>query len=1701
MQHAAQDASATTPHTTAEWQEWLAVWIQRTTGLAATEISAVAPLQSLGLSSRDVVILAGEIERTAGIRIDATVAYRYPTIAALASFLSTDDAVSQPASATAVMTDSGRGNRQHASQRDIAIVGMAGRYPGAADIDAMWRMFLEGRDGLGPLPVGRWSEYAGDPVVSQKIDNTPLTAGYLDNIADFDAEFFGLSPVEAANMDPQQRIMLELTWRALEQANIAASKLRGTQVGVYVGSVNNDYGMLISADPEAAHPYAVTGNSSAIIPNRISYTFDFRGPSISVDTACSSSLVATHQAVRDLRNGDADVAIAGGINIMANPFVSTSFGELGVLSPSGKIHAFSDDADGFVRSDGAGVLVLKRVADAVAAGDRILAVIKGSAVNSDGHSNGLTAPNPDAQIAVLQRAYADARINPAQVDFVDAHGTGTILGDPIEAQALGVVLGAGRSAETPLLLASAKTNFGHTESAAGSASLIKTVLAMQEDVLPASLHFNAPNPYIDFDANHLEVIQDPREWPEYSGRKLAGVSGFGFGGTNAHVVLSDFEPGDYPELAALSTPDTPVSPEKPVISADLHDFAITAASNPNFGPQLGRGTAQLADTEVLLPVSGLLASRMRVAAQTLANALKESVDGELPLIARGLAHQNQGRARAVVQASTAADAVRRLELVAQAKVAPGVSFANGPQAMGPVFVYSGFGSQHRKMAKELYELSSIFAARLVELDEYVQAESGWSAVELILDDSRTYDTESAQVVITVIQIALTDFLVSLGARPAAVLGMSMGEIAAAYAAGGLSAVDALRIASHRSRLMGEGEKSLSEDQLGAMAVVEFAAADLDTFIAENPEYAGIEPAVYAGPSMTTVGGPRVAVKKLVALLESQQKFARLLDVKGAGHTSALDPIMGELAAEIADIQPKPLRVPLFSSVDQNEVYPAGAIVHDADYFLRCTRQPVWFSDATTQAFAHGHETLVEVSPHPVALMAMMNTAFAVGKADAQLLFTLKRKVPATESIHALLAKLYVHGGDIDFARLVGRGAYIQAPGVQFKHQAYWTSARPTSHKQASLPGSQVILPDGLAFSTVAENVPSLPALLEAAVQVVNPEAQLVRSVEIQPLPASGELTTVARKHLGGLSLHVYRVIGETTILVGEGVASEAPVVAAGLDTFSIDGVSLDGRGTLGDSASAGAQVVPLVDPVQELVAAQLPDVSNDGFVWDAASGESIAERLRAIVSESMGYDAEDLPDELPLIDLGLDSLMGMRIKNRIEHDFQIPPLQVQALRDASVADVVHMVEDLVAESRPINYAAENSEIVPAEDTPSSIEGTEEINTAPEGTPTEASAETSTSVAGPAQNSQDNAAPVAPRDAAERLVFATWANITGAAVPGIQSPLPEITEAQAQAIAERLHERSEAEVSAEQILAAGTLEPLGNIVRESLETEVEGNVRVLRARPVDSHAPAVFMFHPAGGSSVVYQPLMRRLPAEVPVYGIERLEGELSDRAAAYLPEIVELAADYPIILGGWSFGGALAYEVADQLRQLYPEVKVASIALLDTVKPRNPAPDTIEETLARWDRYAAFAKKTYGLEFEVPTELLRTAGEPAMLEMVKDFLSNADTSATGISAGVLEHQRASFVDNRILDQVDMQRWAQVDVPVVLFRAERMHDGAIELEPAYADIAPDGGWAAIVSDLEIVQLRGDHLAVVDEPEIATVGKVLSAKIAALEESKR
>lgn len=1661
---------ATAPTTVPEMREWLRHWVSTTTGLDTAEITDDGLMEEFGLSSRDVVILSGDLERLTGVALDATVAYEHNTIDSLASYVMAQVHGASGRTPDISMSWAGGNDarvaaEQEPADRQIAVIGMAGRYPGAESVPAMWKLFEQGRSGVGELPEGRWSEYEGDPEMVRRMAEAQLTGGYLEDIASFDNEFFGLSPVEAENMDPQQRIILQLAWEALEDAHIPANALRGTRTGVFIGTTANDYGMLISADPTAAHPYALTGNASSIIANRISYAFDFRGPSVALDTACSSSLVAIHQAVHALRDGEARVALAGGVNILASPFGTVAFSELGVLSPTGGIRAFSADADGIVRSDGAGVVVLKRLSDARRDGDTVLAVIAGSAVNQDGRSNGLTAPNPEAQVEVLRQAYADARIDPVDVDYVEAHGTGTILGDPIEAGALGRVLGQGRDNASPLLLGSAKTNFGHTEAAAGVAGVIKVVEAMRHGMLPQSVNFTGPNPYIDFDRDHLEVIEDPREWPEYSGHAVAGVSGFGFGGTNAHVVVID------PAGAAPASVGEQADEERRAARPAVFDRTVTQTVEDDSGEKSERVIPHL------LPVSGLLPSRRRTAAGDLAAWLAETsgtVSRDLAATARTLGRRNHGRSRGVVLAHDLTEAAAGIGRLAEGRKGAGVAVADSPDREGAVWVYSGYGSQHRKMGKALIAQSPLFAARIREIATVIAAESGWNLLDIIEDDATNFDLETAQVGITAIQIALTDLMTALGARPAAVVGQSMGEIAAAYAVGGLSMEDAVRVACHRARLMGEGERLLPEDKLGAMAVVDLGAEELEAFTAENPEFAAIEPAVYAAPGMTTVGGPAGPVADLVARFEAEGRFARQMQVKGAGHTSMLDPILGELHAEICDISARPIHTPLYSTVDKGVVYGSGDTPHDADYFLRCTRQPVWFETATGAQFDAGFRTFVEFSPNPVALMPMMNTAFTREAGEASLMFLLKRKQPEADTVLTTVAELYARGADIDFTALTGPGSYAALPGIHWNLQRHWTDARPGGGAVHGMPGAKVTLPDGrVAFSVPVAEVTSVSALAQAAAAAVIPGVEIA-AVESYGALGSGtgadaeaEVTTVVQRSLGGLTVHLHLLTADGTArLVGEAFA---PTSGVGVTPVPADGAAGSGVLPAGPAVSAGpaASPAPAASQRGHGTTNALPTVDTDAARWDPASGQSVADRLRSVVSESMGYDVDDLPGELPLIDLGLDSLMGMRIKNRVEYDFDLPPLSIQELRDGSVDSVIALVEAQVAAKAAGGDSAPLAGAAPAA--------------------TDAAAGES-ATAEPAAAAGDGAPGqgigVAPRDAAERMVFGTWASITGVAPAGVTSPLNAIDESTARQIADRINERCGSDLTAAQVLDAGTVEPLSDIARGFLETEVDGNIRVLRARPEGSRRPAVFMFHPAGGSSVVYEPLTRRLPEDVPVYGVERLEGTLDERADAYVADIARLAEGLPVVLGGWSFGGALAYEVAHRLEKT--DVTVGHLELLDLVQPLHPAPDTVQEMHARWDRYSAFAAKTYGIELPVPHDLLDEQGEEALIGMMTMFLQNTDASAHGLAAGVLEHQRASFVDTRILNTLDFHRWADVTAPVTLYKSEGMHAGAVELEPSFAEIAPDGGWGGIVEDLEIVQLSGDHLAVPDEPSIGIVG---------------
>lgn len=1738
--------------TVPEMREWLRNWIAKATGVSPDRIDDSAPMVEMGLSSRDAVAMAADIEDLTGVTLTATVAFQHPTIESLATRI----IEGEPEVPDAGDEDWSRDPKIAAGEFDIAVVGLSARLPGDVNSPAqLWEALLEGRDAITDLPEGRWEEFTAEPRIAERVAQAATRGGYLKDIKGFDAEFFTLSKMEADNMDPQQRIALELTWEALENARIPASSLKGESVGVYIGSSNNDYSYLSVADPTVTHPYAITGNASSIIANRVSYFYDFRGPSVAVDTACSSSLVAVHQGVKALRSGEADVVVAGGVNALITPVVTVGFDEVGgVLAPDGRIKSFSQDANGYSRSEGGGMLVLKRLSDARRDGDPIMAIIAGSAVNHDGRSNGLLAPNPDAQAEVLRKAYKDAGIDPRSVDVIEAHGTGTILGDPIEADGLGRVVGRGRDADKPALLGSAKSNFGHLESAAGAASLSKIVLALQNNKVPPSINYTGPNPYIDFDAIHLKVVDQVSEWPRYSGHAIAGVSGFGFGGANAHIVVREVLPIDLVEPSESTEPesdDADTNGKHAVAEADTADgdeFSVSRFDEygeftggysdepyelPGLTDEAKRlkeeGLAALAAEEPVAPVvplfiSGFLSSRKKAAAAALADWM-ETEEGQsysLESIGRSLSRRNHGRSRAVVLAHDHEEAIKGLRAVAEGKQKPYVYSADGPVSNGPVWVMAGFGAQHRKMGKSLYLRDPIFAEWIDKVDSYVQEERGYSVVELILDDSHEYGIETSNIAIFAIQIGLGEVLKAHGAKPTAVIGQSLGEPASAYFAGGLSLADATRVICSRAHLMGEGEAMLFGDYIRLMALVEYAADELKTVFADFPD---LEVCVYAAPSQTVIGGPPAQVDAIVARCEAEGKFARKLQTKGAGHTSQMDPLLGEFAAELQGIEPMSPKIGIFSTVHEGTfIRGGGEPVHDVDYWKKGMRHSVYFTHGTRNAVDAGHTTFLELAPNPVALMQVGLTTMASGLPDAQLIATLARKEDEVESMVKAMAQLYVHGHALDPRTLFSRAAkssdYAPIPATEFKRKPHWLPAHFSADGSTRIPGTHVSLPDGKhvwEWSPREVAGVDFAELVKTAATSVLPGAQLT-AFEQRAIPGEGStLVTTLSRHPGGATVQVHARIGESFTLVYDAVVSRAGQGGA-LPFATAAGVATNGSAVVSASAAPSHAVAVVEEEVPEEIHDNLLSGAGAGAdfkKWSKESGEPVIDRLATIVSMAMGYEPEDVPREVPLIELGLDSLMAVRIKNRVEFDFDLPPIQLQAVRDANLLDVERLViyalenPDAVHELHDYQQTDEFKEAAPTggmlskadieaaltagatESVPAEVPAAEPAaDSAPPAIAQEAtiSAETSELAKAAAAMNQEAIAEalnadVPPRDAAERVAFATWAIVTGESPGSIFNALPKIDDATAEKLAERLSQRADGEIPAEEVKLAPTIEALGEVVRSRLEAgKIDGFVRTLAPRQEGSTTVPVFVFHPAGGSTVVYEPLLKRLPEGTPMFGFERVEGTIEERAAKYVPKLMELH-DGPFILAGWSLGAVLAYACAVGLKEAGAEV--AWVGNIDGVRPGTPILQTKEETRKRWDRYAAFAQKTFNVEIPaIPYEQLEELDDAGQVTFV---LEAVKASGVQIPGGIIEHQRTSYLDQRAIDTSTPVKF---DGHMTLYMADRYHDDAITFEPAYATRQPDGGWGEFVSDLEVVPVGGEHIQVIDEPIIAKVGAHMS-----------
>ncbi|WP_328616797.1 SDR family NAD(P)-dependent oxidoreductase [Amycolatopsis sp. NBC_00355] len=1031
---------------------WLVERVAAITGIPAGEVDADRPLQETGLSSRDAMSLTGDLGRFLGRSLAATFVWQHPSITALVAALSTVDEVR---AAPVPM----------AAGEPIAIVGVGCRLPGRVESPAQfWRFLDTGADGIAEVPEGRWESFAP----ADALAGLPRRGGFLGDVAGFDAAFFGITPREAEAMDPQQRTLLEVTWAALEHAGIPPSSLRGTRTGVFVGLSASEYGYLTMTDVPGIDAWSGTGAAASIAANRLSYLLDLRGPSLTLDTACSSSLVAVHQAVQSLRRGESETALVAGVNLLLSPGITANFHRAGVLAPDGHCKPFDAGADGIVRGEGCGVVVLKPLKAARAAGDRVLAVVRGSAVNSDGRSNGMMAPNPDAQAALLRDAYAVAGVDPSSVDYVEAHGTGTLLGDPIEAGALGTVLGAGREPGRPLLVGSVKSNLGHLEGAAGIAGLIKVVLALVHRRLPPSLNYRDPNPHIDFDGLGLRVVAAGTDWPRYPGTARAGVSAFGFGGTNAHVVLEEWPAASFPARAGADGPRI---------------FALSARS----ADVLHARASELADW---LDSPAGRAVPLSAVASTLATRREH-----LPVRAAVVAEE-RGALVDALRAVTPGEARGRADVV---------------------FVFSGYGSQWPEMGRQLLRTEPAFRAEVDALDPVFRAEAGFSLREVLAGEQELPDLGATQLALFGMQTALAGLWRAHGVVPAAVLGHSMGEVAAAVVAGALDVTDGLRVMATRARLLAE----VDAGGAGAMAVVELSPAEL----AEFPD---VTVAVYASPTQCTISGDADQVDALVAHVEQLGRLARRLPVRGAGHSAAVDAVLDRFRAELAGLQPGQAEIPCYSSVLDD---PRETPAFDVEYWAANLRRPVRFTQALAAATADGHSVFVEISPHPVALAAVEQTTGGAALG----LPTASRKIDERVAFLTSLARLHVLGrpGVLDHGP---RTAPVELPGPVWRHERFWprrrahrpdTGAHPLLGVHIEQPGGDLHLWRGDVGTA------QLPWLADHA------------AMGVPLFPATGflELALAAGDRIGDLELHQVLPLAEhtevTTSLAGTEIGVHA----------------------------------------------------------------------------------------------------------------------------------------------------------------------------------------------------------------------------------------------------------------------------------------------------------------------------------------------------------------------------------------------------------------------------------------------------------------------------------------------------------------------------------------------------------------------------------
>ncbi len=980
-------------------REWLAEKISASTGITPDEVDTAEPFRRFGFDSAQTVAMVGDLSAWLGRPLPPTLFWDYPTAEAVARHLGEDSARDAGATETRPPAmrsrPAGETAGEHAESDAIAIVGMSCRFPGADNVEAFWQLLRDGVDAITEVPAGRWDTNSLD-----ESRGVVQRGGFLKHVDGFDSHFFGVSPREAAQIDPQQRLLLEVAWEALEDAGYAPNQLGGTQTGVFIGISNSDYAQLqfdANANPDA---YAGTGSALSINANRLSYMLDLRGPSMAVDTACSSSLVAVHAACQSLRAGESRLALAGGVNLLLTPKLTEALTRAGMMSADGHCKTFDAAADGYVRSEGCGVVVLKRLSDAVRDGDRVVALIRGSAVNQDGRSNGLTAPNGLAQQALVRQALENAGVAASQIGYVEAHGTGTPLGDPIEFGALGAVLREGRAGNARCLVGSVKTNIGHLEAAAGIAGLIKAALCLEREHVPPHLHVRNLNPHLPTEDSPLEIATRAYQWKGGTARRFAGVSSFGFGGTNAHVVLE--EAPAVPEAMPAAFDEVPAAAktERPA-----HVLSLSARSD----------------------------NALRELARRYADHLAVHEEQALPDICFTA---NTGRAqfahRLAATGESREQIAQTLHAFADGKRADGLrqAHASGRRRSNTAFLFTGQGAQYPGMGRELYETQPSFRRALDRCDEILRPALERPLLSVIYEDgalsSPLDETAYTQPALFAFEYALAELWHAWGVEPDFVLGHSVGEYAAACFAGAFTLEEGLMLVAERARLM------QSLPPVGEMAVV---LADEGRVAAALAPYGGrVCVAAVNGPSNTVVSGEREAVQEVLRRLEAGGVTTRALNVSHAFHSPLIEPVMGDFEHALRRVQFRPLRLPLVSGLT-GAVLEAGACA-GTDFWLSHAREPVRFDAAMRTLAERDCELFVEVGPD--APLLNMGRRCLPG-AKGNWLPSLRRGQSDWRILLDSLTALYVSGAEVDwksFDRDYTRRR-VSLPTYPFERKSYW----------------------------------------------------------------------------------------------------------------------------------------------------------------------------------------------------------------------------------------------------------------------------------------------------------------------------------------------------------------------------------------------------------------------------------------------------------------------------------------------------------------------------------------------------------------------------------------------------------------------------------------------------------------------------------------